>query len=480
MRQVNNGQSGPAQQEETIAAISTPMGEGGIGIVRLSGITSEQILTNLFRGPGGKPRKRFESHKVSYGFVVDEAGGKIDEVMATLMRAPLTYTREDVVEISCHGGSAVLKKVLRRTLQLGARMAEPGEFSKRAFLNGRIDLLQAEAIIDLIRTKSEKGWTTAFSQLDGRLSHAIGELENRLVDILANVEASIDFPDEEIEIIGNEVLLQKIQILKQEVLDITETYHLGRVYREGVAVAIAGRPNVGKSSLLNALLQRERAIVTPQPGTTRDTIDETLHVDGIAIRLVDTAGVRDAADQAEAAGIDRTIQAIEDADIVLILFDGSESFGEEDERALAKIVVAEAGGKNIVPVINKSDLAQKMKEADLLDTVHAHSIMEDPIMLSAKTGEGVELIKKKINSMIDSMGEKLSDGPVLTRERHLEKFRRIEGSLNSALGAMEKELSREYIAADLQEAREALQELTGKVVEDSILEKIFSDFCIGK
>jgi len=480
LRQVNTVESAPVQPEETIAAISTPMGEGGIGIVRLSGLTAEQILTSLFRGIGGKPRKKFESHKVNYGFVVDDVGHKIDEVMATLMRSPLTYTREDVVEISCHGGSAVLKKVLRRTLELGARMAEPGEYSKRAFLNGRIDLLQAEAIIDLIRTKSEKGWTTAFSQLDGRLSHAISELEDEFIDILANLEASIDFPDEEIEIIGNEALLGKIQQLKQKVYNITATYHIGRVYREGVAVAIAGRPNVGKSSLMNALLQRERAIVTPQPGTTRDTIEETLHVDGIAIRLVDTAGIRNAGDSAEAAGIDRTIQAIDDADIVLILFDGSETFGEEDERALEKIVVAEAGRKSIIPLINKSDLAQKMDMEYLLDTIHAHSIMEDPVLLSAKTGEGVGMIKKRINSMIDSMGEKLSEGPVLTRERHKEKFHQIEKSLDSALVAMERELSREYIAADLQEGREALQELTGKVVEDSILERIFNDFCIGK
>ena len=472
--------SEPTQQEETIAAISTALGEGGIGIVRLSGITAENILLSIFRGPGGKPRKRFESHKVNYGFVVDEKGERIDEVMATLMRAPLTYTREDVVEISCHGGSAVLKKVLRRTLELGARMADPGEFSKRAFLNGRIDLLQAEAIIDLIRTTSEKGWTTAFSQLDGRLSHSIARIEEELIAILAQVEASIDFPEDEIEIIGNEAILHKMQLLKQKVAEITATYDIGKVYREGVAVALAGRPNVGKSSLMNALLQRERAIVTPHPGTTRDTIEESLHVDGIAIRLIDTAGVRDAEDEAEAAGIGRTIQAIDDADIVLILFDGSSEWHTEDETALEKIVAAEAGRKSLIIVVNKSDLEQKMDVSKARRILHGKSIAGDPIFLSAKTGEGMELVKKRINSVIDSIGENLGEGPVLTRERHREKFVEIEKSLDNALGAVEKGLSREYIAADLQEAGEALAELTGKVVEDSILEKIFNDFCIGK
>jgi len=474
------GQSDAVQQDETIAAISTPLGEGGIGIVRLSGLTAERILTTLFRGPGGKPRKKFESHKVNYGYVVDENGHRIEEVMATLMRAPLTYTREDVVEISCHGGSAALKKVLRRTLQLGARMADPGEFSKRAFINGRIDLLQAEAIIDLIRTKSEKGWTTAFSQLDGRLSHAVNEMEELLIGILADVEVSIDFPDEEIEIIDNSLLRRKIQELKQKVINITDTYHVGRVYREGVAVAIAGRPNVGKSSLMNALLQRERAIVTPHPGTTRDTIEETLHVDGIAIRLVDTAGVRNTEDPAEAAGIGRTIMAIEDADIVLIMFDGSREWSGEDELALERITRLEAQGKSMIPVINKSDLEQKLNAGHLKGTDREPSFSSDPIPVSAKTGEGMEMIKQRINDMIDTMGEKMSEGPVLTRERHLEKFREIEQSLDNAANALERGLTREYIAADLQDARQALQELTGKVVEDSILEKIFSDFCIGK
>ena len=463
------------QEEDTIAAISTPIGEGGIGVVRLSGVEAARILAEVFRGASGKPRKKFESHKVNYGFVVGKDGKKIDEVMATLMKAPLTYTREDVVEISCHGGSAVLKQVLRLALDSGARMAAPGEFSKRAFLNGRIDLLQAEAIIDLIRSTSEKGWTTAFSQLDGRLSHAVREMEEQFVEIIANIEASIDFPEDEIEIIDDTVITNKLQVLKENISNITETYIVGRVYREGVAVAIAGRPNVGKSSLLNALLERDRAIVTPHPGTTRDTIEETLHIDGIAIRVIDTAGVREANDPAETAGISKTIQAVENADIVLIMFDGAEPFHHEDQKMVEQILALKGNSKSLISVVNKSDLVQKIDTAKIRTLVAG-----EPVSISAKNGSGIEAIKKRINQEIDLMGQSLGEGPVLTRERHLEKFKEIEKSITSAISATKQKLSREYVAADLQEPKEALQELTGKVVEDSILEKIFNEFCIGK
>ena len=468
-------QEGAIEQDETIAAISTPMGEGGIGIVRLSGRTAVKILIEIFRGTSGKPRKRFESHKVNFGHIVDDHGRKIDQVLATVMLSPLTYTREDVVEISCHGGGAVLKKVLARVLAAGARMANPGEFSKRAYLNGRIDLIQAEAIIDLIKSKSEKGWLTAFSQLDGKLSQALAELENGLIDILAQLEASIDFPEDEIEIINNDLLTQKMQKLKYTIDVITKSYVVGRVYREGVAVAIAGRPNVGKSSLMNALLNRERAIVTPHPGTTRDIIEETLHLEGIAVRIIDTAGIRSAQDPAEAAGINRAIAAAKDADIVLVLFDGSAEFLHEDEAVVSQMRSAGLGDTRIIPVINKSDLEQKIETSNIEELMKIA-----PVNISAKSGAGINQLLKRINNEIDKMGEQYTEGPILTRERHQEKLMEIGRALTSAITAVNNNLSREYIAADLQEGKEALEELTGKVVDDSVIERIFNEFCIGK
>jgi tRNA modification GTPase len=463
------------QQDETIAAISTPMGEGGIGVVRLSGRTAVRILIDVFRGPSGKQREKFESHKVNYGFIVDEAGEKIDEVLATVMNSPLSFTREDIVEISCHGGNAVLKMVLRRVLKSGARMAEPGEFSKRAFLNGRIDLVQAEAIIDLIRTKSERGWNTAFSQLDGRLSHALHQLEDGFVDLIAKIEVSIDFPEEEQEVISNEAICAKMQELKDKVTIISKSYVVGRVYREGIGVAIAGKPNVGKSSLMNALLQRERAIVTEHPGTTRDVIEETLHVDGVAIRIIDTAGVRDATDTAESEGIKRAIQAVKDSDIAIILFDGSEPLEADDVRMVEKILSSNATRKCLIPVVNKADLEEK---ADL-DSVRK-LVGKEPVKISAKRGDGVDLLLTRINSEIDLMGDPFSEGPVLTRERHFSKFKEMEVSLTNAISAISEGRSREFAIADLQDGKEALEELTGKVVDDSVIEKIFSEFCIGK
>ena len=463
------------QQEETISAISTPLGEGGIGMIRLSGGSAVEILKNIFRGPTGKERKRFQSHRVNYGFIVDDKGRKIDEVLATVMLSPLTYTREDVVEISCHGSIATLKMILRRTIEAGARMAEPGEFSKRAFLNGRIDLVQAEAIIDLIRTKSAMGWSTAFSQLDGKLSLSMKELENKFIELIANIEMSIDFPEEEQEIIGNETIISKLQDMKGIMVNITNTYVVGRIYREGIAVSIAGRPNVGKSSLMNALLQRERAIVSPLPGTTRDTIEETLHVEGVAIRIVDTAGLRESTDIAESEGIRRAMKAVNESDIALIVFDGSRAITKEDTEIATKVRDECSHLKSIIPVINKTDIEVIIDTNSITEMFNA-----EPVLISAKQGKGLDILKARINKVIDRIGTRYDDGPVLTRERHYQKFMLMEASITNAISAISANRSREFAVSDLQEAKEALDELTGKVVDASVIEKIFSEFCIGK
>ncbi len=461
------------KQEETIAAISTPAGEGGVGMVRLSGVTAVDIAKKLYRNAKGNVRNRFESRHVNYGYVVDDAGDKIDEVLLTVMLSPKTYTREDMVEITCHGGTHVTRRILERTTELGARIAEPGEFSKRAFLNGRIDLVQAEAIIDIIKSKSHKGWKTAFSQLDGKLSETLADIENELVSIMVSIETSIDFPDEEIEITSDDTIHENLLHLKEKVARLIASYGVGRIYREGVAVAIVGRPNVGKSSLMNALLERERVIVTPHPGTTRDTVEESLQIEGIAVRIVDTAGVREALDPAERMGVERTLTAANDADIVLLILDSSDPATEEDIK-LAETLNADEASFVLIPVVNKCDKEQK------LDAGAIGVDMSGAVKLSAKTGEGVDTLKQKIADEITKKGEPLGEGQTLTRERHIEQLKAMTASVDRGIDALKNGMSREFIAADLGDAKEALEHLTGKVFDEQVLDKIFSEFCIGK
>lgn len=464
------------KQDEPIAAISTPAGEGGVGMIRLSGDGVLLMATEIFRDSTGRRREKFEPRRVHYGFIVDTDGSRIDEVFLTALTSPKTYTREDMVEITCHGGALVVKKILNRALRLGARLATPGEFSKRAFLNGRIDLLQAEAIIDIIRSRSEKGWKTAFSQLDGRLSERLAEIENELVAIMADIEASIDFPDEELEIADDDKINGRLEKLKAHIQKMVDTYDLGRIYREGVSVVIVGRPNVGKSSLMNALLERDRVIVTPIPGTTRDTVEEHLQLEGIAVKIVDTAGVREASDLAERFGVERALSAAREADVAVVMFDGSESLAPEDVQLIDKMsVMSSESGVKIVAVINKKDVAQVIGA----DSVRA-PLKKEPLYISAKTGAGVDDLRKKLVSVIEEKGETFGDGPVLTRERHLELLRKMTVSIDSAMAASKSKMSREFIAADLQEAKESLEELTGKAFDAQVLEKIFSEFCIGK
>ncbi|HJM83507.1 MAG TPA: tRNA uridine-5-carboxymethylaminomethyl(34) synthesis GTPase MnmE [Nitrospinota bacterium] len=463
------------KQEETIVAVSSPTGEGGVGMIRMSGIGALNILQTMFRGPSGKPRNEFESHRVYYGFVADTTETKIDETLVVVMKSPKTYTREDVVEISCHGGIVVLRKILQACVKLGARMAEAGEFSKRAFLNGRIDLVQAEAIIDMIKTKSDKGWRTAFSQLDGKLSKRLDNIENLLVSIIADIEVSIDFPDEDIELANDVTVLAKLQKLSRDIDKITCTYGVGRIYRDGISIAITGKPNVGKSSLMNALLERDRVIVTDTPGTTRDSIEESLQIGGVAVKIVDTAGVRKASDNAEQLGVSRALKVAFDSDIRLIMFDGSKSLDDDDRKLAEELYTRFAEKGSILTIINKNDLPQVISDS-IVSPMDKSSI----IRIAAKTGDGVDLLKLAISKLIEKMGINLEDGPVLTRERHLARMRAMTESVGRAISALKAKMSREFIAADLQEAKESLEELTGKVVDDQVIDKIFNEMCIGK
>lgn len=464
------------RQLETIAAISTAMGEGGLSMVRLSGIDAVKIAGEIYRTPKGAQKRRFASRHATLGHAVDETGARIDEIIITIMEGPRTYTREDMAEITCHGGPVVVRKILNRALALGARMAQPGEFSKRAFLNGRIDLLQAEAIIDMIRARSEKGWKTAFSQLDGRLSERLSHIENELITVIADMEASIDFPEEEIEIARDDEVTAKLVALKTSIEAMIATYDIGRIYREGISVAIIGRPNVGKSSLMNALLERERVIVTPHPGTTRDTVEETLQIEGISLKIIDTAGLRQTEDMAERMGVERSIRAGREADVALFVFDGSEPLTEEDRDLITHIGGPEAaGGRDIIPVINKSDREQMAEESEI-----TRIMGREPMKISAKTGGGLDELRKKMVERIEAKGELLGDGPPLTRERHLEQLRKMVESVERAITAVQQGMSREFVAADLASAKDSLAELTGKEVSEQVLDKIFNEFCIGK
>src|SRR4030043_360132 len=376
--------------DDTIAAISSPLGEGGIGIVRLSGKDSIQIAEKIFSSPKNKTLKDSKSHRIIYGYIKDHLNDKeIDEVLVTIMRSPYSYTREDIVEINCHGGMVALRKTLELTLKQGARLAEPGEFTKRAFINGRIDLSQAEAVLDLIRSKTDESRRIAIEQLQGGLSKTITELRDRLTEICVNIEAYMDFPDDEIETASKQDLLEEMKDVSRELQVLLKTYDEARFFREGLLTAIVGRPNVGKSSLLNALLKKDRAIVTEVPGTTRDVIEEYLNINGLPLRIMDTAGIRDVQDIAEKEGVRRSLLSIENADIVIAMFDCSELLKEEDFEVIQKVK-----DKNTIFVLNKSDLQSAINRNSISSLVPRPS--SSILNISATRGDGLVRLKDKI------------------------------------------------------------------------------------
>jgi tRNA modification GTPase len=388
----------------------------------------------------------------------------VDEVLLTVMRAPRTYTREDVVEINCHGGMVPMRRVLGLALRYGARLAEPGEFTKRAFLNGRIDLLQAEAALDIIRARTEESERLALEQLGGALSARINGLRERLLGACAHLEACIDFPEEEIEPASSEEIKGDIAGMVDEIASLAGSYEEGRFYREGLRAAIAGRPNVGKSSLLNALLQRDRAIVTEMPGTTRDVIEEHININGLPLRVMDTAGIRQAHDMAEEEGVRRTLRAIEDADLLMGVVDGSVPLRDGDMELFERMK-----GRHSIVVVNKADLPQAGLE--LPGGIPAFRV-------SAKTGEGLAALKEGIFSSCMKTGGR-AEGVIVTNLRHKIALDSSGRALRAALAAIETE-PLEIAAMELREALDSLGEIVGAVTTEDILQKIFSDFCIGK
>jgi len=460
--------------DDTIAAISTPLGEGGVGIVRLSGKDSIELVEKIFCSPKNRSLTNSKSHRVIYGYIKDPTTGKeIDEVLVVIMRAPYSYTKEDVAEINCHGGMITLRKTLELVLKQGARLAEPGEFTKRAFINGRIDLSQAEAVLDLVRSKTDESRRIAIEQLQGGLSERITALRDKLTELCVNVEAYIDFPEDEIEISSTQAMLKSLEEIDKELQILLKTYDEAKFFREGLLTAIVGRPNVGKSSLLNAILKKDRAIVTELPGTTRDVIEEYLNIKGLPLRIMDTAGIRDVQDIAEKEGVKRSLQSIKDADLVIAIFDSSEPLKDEDFDVIQKVK-----DKNTIFVLNKSDLQSAIDRNSISSLVPRPS--SSILNISATRGDGLEDLKDRIFESCLKDWKEEREGVVVTNLRHKIAIQNAKTSLDRAVSALIENQPLEILALELRDSLDRLGEVVGVVTTEDILNKIFNNFCIGK
>jgi tRNA modification GTPase len=460
------------RKTDTIAAVATPPGTGGIGIIRISGPRALSILCHLFRSRQGQVKTSFQSHKLYYGTLVRHTGRVLDEVLAVYMRAPATYTREDVVELHSHGSWLVLQTVLEEVFRAGARPAEPGEFTKRAFLAGRIDLTQAEAVIDLLAARTTGGVDLAVEQMQGRLKEELEPVQKALARILAVVEVAIDFPEDDVEILESRELCAQ---LESEVLDRLDRLLLladqGRVVREGVQVVIAGRPNVGKSSLLNALLREERALVTDIPGTTRDTIEELISLHGIPVHLVDTAGIHEQEDLVESLGIERARDKLDQADLVLFLIDARAGATKQDIELYE--LVRE---KEHLVLLNKMDLVAEEE----LDTLAAGFATDRIVPVSARTGRNIDALQEAIYRVITAdmaMTERPACAPNTRHRTILEKARAACLRLREAL---KHQAPADLVAVEIQESLDILGDIVGLTTPDDVLDIIFSEFCIGK
>ena len=459
---------------DTISAIATPNGEGGIGIIRLSGPLAIPISAVLFHP--SRQISDFKSYTIHHGQVIDpESNQVVDEVLLNVFRSPKSYTTEDMVEFNCHGGSIILRRVLELTLKHGARIADPGEFTKRAFLNGRIDLAQAEAVIDLIQAKSDIARQMAVDQLGGKLSQTIESINDQIIGLLAETEAMVDFPDEDLDFMDFSKILQSSKEIRLALDELIATANDGRIIREGINCAILGKPNVGKSSLLNALLETDRAIVTEIPGTTRDTIEESVSISGIPLNLIDTAGIRETDNLIEQHGVERSKSFLAEADLLLVMISAADPMDNVDIDLLHSTVDRKA-----VIILNKIDLPMRTLPVQVKEQVQNKQIIETSVLHS----KGVENLKSAILTEVlvshDVGDPRTSVSTIVTNVRHYDALRRAKADLNCAIDSLCQRQSPEFVALDLRGCLDQLGEIVGKTTNEDILGRIFSQFCVGK
>ncbi|SJZ71411.1 tRNA modification GTPase [Pilibacter termitis] len=457
---------------DTIAAISTPLGEGAISIVRLSGTQAIEIASKLFL-QGKKNLSEVATHTIHYGRIVDPVSEQlVDEVMVSVMHAPRTFTRENVVEINTHGGIVVTNQILQLLLRSGARLAEPGEFTKRAFLNGRIDLTRAEAVMDVIRAKTDRAMSIATSQLDGRLFQLIQKMRQEILEVLAQVEVNIDYPEyDDVEEMTTQLLREKAIVIEKQLAHLLETSKQGKILREGLSTAIIGRPNVGKSSLLNYLLQEEKAIVTDIAGTTRDVIEEYVNVRGVPLRLIDTAGIRETEDIVERIGVERSRKALSESDLILLVLNAAEELSFEDEQ----LIEATSGLKRII-LLNKTDLPQKIS----LETLETLAENSEILPISVLQGENLSALEEAIAKLFFA-GETIEkDATYLSNVRHIGLIEQAQASLQEVLSGISSGLPVDLVQMDMTKCWELLGEIIGESVQDELLNQLFSQFCLGK
>ncbi|MFP3723213.1 tRNA uridine-5-carboxymethylaminomethyl(34) synthesis GTPase MnmE [Niallia circulans] len=458
---------------DTIAAISTPMGEGAIAIVRLSGPDSIKIADKLFKSIGNKKLSEVATHTIHYGHIMDPATNEVvEEVMVSLMRGPKTFTKEDVVEINCHGGLASVNRLLQLTTSYGARIAEPGEFTKRAFLNGRIDLSQAEAVMDLIRAKTDRAMNVALGQMEGRLSKLIKHLRQEILETLAQVEVNIDYPEyDDVEEMTQQVMLEKSKYIKTEIEKLLQTSQQGKILREGLATVIVGRPNVGKSSLLNSLVQENKAIVTDIPGTTRDVIEEYVNVRGVPLRLLDTAGIRETEDIVERIGVEKSQKVLREADLILLVLNYADDLTEEDKN-----IFKATEGMDFIVIVNKTDLPQKID----LEKVKELAGNRKVITTSLVEENGVDQLEEAISSLFFEGAIEASDMTYVSNSRHISLLNQALNAISDAIVGAETGTPIDIVQIDLTRTWEILGEIIGESVHESLINQLFSQFCLGK
>lgn len=456
---------------DTITSISTPMGEGAIGIVRLSGPQAIEIGDILYKGK--KKLSEVETHTINYGHIIDpETNETVEEVMVSVLRAPKTFTREDIIEINCHGGILTINRILELTMNYGARMAEPGEYTKRAFLNGRIDLSQAEAVMDFIRSKTDRASKVAMNQIEGRLSDLIKKQRQSILEILAQVEVNIDYPEyDDVEDATTDFLLEQSKRIKEEINQLLETGAQGKIMREGLSTVIVGRPNVGKSSMLNNLIQDNKAIVTEVAGTTRDVLEEYVNVRGVPLRLVDTAGIRDTEDIVEKIGVERSRKALSEADLILFVLNNNEPL-TEDDQTLFEVIKNE----DVIVIINKTDLEQRLDVSELREMIGDMPLIQTSMLKQ----EGIDELEIQIKDLFFGGEVQNQDMTYVSNSRHISLLKQARQSIQDAIDAAESGIPMDMVQIDLTRTWEILGEIIGESASDELIDQLFSQFCLGK